>query len=139
MKRNVEDAEFSNLIREAYNWTCCRCNKYFPEGQRQGLHASHIYSRRHQATRFHPLNVVAHCYACHQWFGGNPVEGGRWAVDYLGESSIQTIGNLHRTACKLTKAQKDERRAHYKKEIDRVKKLRKEGHNGIIEVIPWES
>ena len=138
MKRDKLDALFSNVIREAYNWTCCRCGKYFPEGQRQGLHASHIHSRRHQLLRHYPLNVVAHCYACHQWYGGNPVLGGRWAVDYLGEGVIEILGDRLREKRKYTKADKEEIYAHFKEEEKRIKALRMAGDNGVIEVVPFD-
>ena len=138
MKRDKLDALFSTLIREAYNWTCCRCGKYFPEGSRQGLHASHIYSRRHTLLRHHPDNVVAHCYPCHSWYGSNPVQGGGWAVEYLGVGVIQMLEDRLRERRKYTKADKEEIYQHYKAEAERVKKLRMAGETGIIRIVPFD-
>lgn len=138
MKRDKLDDIFSKLIRESYNWTCCKCQKYFPEDRRQGLHASHIYSRRHKLLRWHPLNVVAHCYGCHQWFGGHPVLGGAWAVDYLGKGVIEMLEDRLRERRKYTKADKEEMYQHYKEEYERVRKLRMAGETGNIEVVPFD-
>lgn len=138
MKRDKLDALFSNLIRESYNWTCCKCGKYFPEGQRQGLHASHIFSRRHQLLRHHPDNVVAHCYTCHQWYGSNPVLGGAWATAFLGQGVIEMLTERMRERRKYTKADKEEAYKHYKQEDERVKKLRMAGEIGHIEIIPFD-
>jgi hypothetical protein len=138
MKRDKLDAVFSDLVRERANWTCERCGKYFPEGSRMGIHCSHIYSRRHAATRTHPLNAVAHCYACHSWYGGNPVLGGRWAESYLGTGIIQILEDLLRKPAKITKAEKEEKYQHYKKELQRLKKLRAQGKVGRIEFEGYE-
>lgn len=138
MRRDKCDEVFSHVMRESYNWTCSRCAKYFPVGNRQGLHASHIYSRRHMLLRWHPLNVVAHCFACHQWYGGNPVLGGRWASEYLGAGVIDLLMERLRDRRKYTKADKEEIYAHYKSERTRIEALRKAGAVGIIAVIPFD-
>jgi hypothetical protein len=82
--------------------------------------------------------LVAHCYACHQWYGGNPVLGGRWAVDYLGEGVIEILGDRLREKRKYTKADKEEIYAHFKEEEKRIKALRMAGDNGVIEVVPFD-
>jgi hypothetical protein len=43
-RRDKLDALYSQLIREANNYTCQACGKYHVEGERQGLHASHFPS-----------------------------------------------------------------------------------------------
>lgn len=138
MKRDKLDAIFSELVRERANWTCEWCGKYFPEGSRGGLHCSHIYSRRHAATRTNPLGAVAHCYACHLRYGSNPIEGGKWATSYLGEGTVQILAELLRTPVKYTKADKEEAYQHYKKEKERIKKLRMQGVTGRIEFTGWQ-
>lgn len=138
MKRDKHDAIFSLVIREAYKWTCCRCGKYFPEGSRQGIHCSHIFSRRHQSVRFDPNNAVAHCYPCHKWFGGNPIAAARWAGEYLGAGLLDLVEEKMRMTRKWTKAEKAEMYKHYKAEYERIRSLRMAGDNGIIQVIGYE-
>ena len=138
MKRTKLDAIFSELVRERANWTCERCGKYYPEGSRMGLHCSHIHSRRHAATRTHPFNAVAHCYACHQWYGGNPVLGGRWAESHLGKERIGVLDGLLRRPIKITKAEKEAAYQHYKKELSRLRNLRQMGKVGRLEFEGWQ-
>lgn len=138
MKRTKLDAIFSELVRERAGWVCERCGRYFPEGSRMGLHASHIYSRRHAATRTHPYNAVAHCYACHQWFGGNPVLGGKWAESHIGDERLGIVERLLQNPAKITKAQKEEAYQHYKKELGRIRDLRKQGKTGRLEFEGWQ-
>jgi len=139
MKRDKYDKLFSDLIREAYDWTCCRCGKYYPEGgSRQGLHCSHIFSRRNKSTRWHVSGAVAHCFACHQWWGSNPILASKWIREFMGRDRIDGIERLARLDGKAYNKAKDEIYAHNKKELERVKKLRKEGVRGVVELIPWE-
>jgi len=132
MKRDKYDALFSNMVRERDNWTCQKCNKYYPEGNRQGLHCSHIFSRRHRATRWEPYNAVAHCFACHQYLGGNPVVFEQWARGYMGDYVIDMLEEKHLTILKTTKVQMKEMYSHMKKEHARMLRLRKDGDTGLL-------
>lgn len=107
------DAVFSRYIRELDGWTCVRCGNSYEPGS-QGLHCSHIFSRRHKAIRWDERNSVAHCFACHAWYGGNPVEGGRWAVEYLGEETIDTLIRLKEQGRKWTVPELKELLAEFK-------------------------
>jgi hypothetical protein len=138
MKRDKHDALFSQLIREAYDWTCCWCGKYYPEGQRQGLHCSHLFSRRNKATRWHVWGAVAHCYGCHSRWGSNPLDGFSWATDFLGESRLEAVRSLAHSDGKAWVKAKEEIYAHNKKELERVLKLRKNGVRGVIELVPFD-
>jgi len=132
MKRDKFDKLFSDSIRERDNWTCQRCKKYYPEGQRQGLHCSHIFSRRHRATRWEPSNAVAHCYACHEYLGGNPVIFSQWAREYLGGYVLDMLDEKHRLIIKLTKHDKVEMYAHMRSEHARMLRERAAGDDGIL-------
>lgn len=72
IKRTKWDAVFSNAVRERDRWTCQRCNKYYPEGKRQGLHCSHFFGRARYSTRFDFDNCEALCHGCHQYLGSHP-------------------------------------------------------------------
>ncbi len=132
IKRDKIDKVFSDLVRERDNWTCQRCNKYYPEGQRRGLHCSHIFSRRHRATRWEPYNAVAHCYACHEYLGGNPVKFDQWARQYWGNYVIDMLDEKHNQIIKLTKKDKTELYEHLKSEYKKMLKLRAAGYTGIL-------
>ncbi len=114
IKRNKIDILFSKLVRQRDDWTCTACGKYYPEGRRQGLHCSHIFSRRHTATRWSFDNAVAHCFACHQRLGENPVDFTRWAEDRFGKGFIELLREKAHSVCKMTKAEKEELYQHLK-------------------------
>lgn len=137
MKRDKFDKLFSDMIRERDNWTCQRCEKYYPEGQRQGLHCSHIFSRRHTATRWEPYNAVAHCFSCHQYLGGNPVKFEQWVRKYWGDTIVDMLDEKHRMICKLTKKDKVELYKHMKTENARLLQLRRNGDTSQIHLVGW--
>ncbi len=137
MKRDKYDDLFSKMVRERDNWTCQKCGKYYPEGNRQGLHCSHIFSRRHVATRWEPYNAVAHCFYCHQYLGGNPVLFEHWAREYLGEYIVEMLTEKHNQICKLTRKDKIEMYEHMKSEYARMLVQRKNGDNGLLQFTGW--
>lgn len=137
MKRDKYDALFSKIIRERDNWTCQRCGKYYPEGNRQGIHCSHIFSRRHTATRWEPLNAVAHCFSCHQYLGGNPVIFDRWVRRYYNDAIVEMLEEKAMSVCKLTKKDKAELYEHMKSEYDRMMKLRRDGDTSQIRIVGY--
>ena len=107
LKNDKLDKVFSRIVRESHEWTCAKCGKRYERGS-QGLHCSHIFSRRCLSTRWLPSNAVAHCFYCHQWYGGNPVLGGEWAQDYLGAEKLESLKRRFHQTMKLSKADKEE-------------------------------
>lgn len=102
MKRDASDAAFSKLIRTRANWTCESCGTAYGPGA-QGLHCSHLFGRRSRATRWHSLNAFAHCFACHQYLGSNPVIFAEWAIEKLGREVVDRVRYLHGLTIKLSK------------------------------------
>ena len=62
------DILFSEYIRRRANWKCEACGKDYLNNH-QGLHCSHYWSRRREATRFDPENCIALCFYHHQLWG----------------------------------------------------------------------
>ena len=141
MKRDATDALFSELVRERADWTCEACGKVYPEGQRQGLHCSHFYGRRHRATRWSEINAASHCFGCHQKLGGNPVVFARWISKHLAElygaNVPAALEEKHNSIAKITKKDKKEMNVHFRAELKRLKELRAKGHAGRIEFVGW--
>ena len=117
MKRNKLDQLFSRYIRERDRWTCRVCGKQYPKGS-QGLHCSHIFSRRHSAIRYDERNAVAKCFSCHQWYGGNPVEGGEWARRELGDDVIDELMRLKQKPFKRSKQWEAEIEAELRRKLE---------------------
>lgn len=132
MKRDKFDIIFSNSIRLRDNFTCTRCKKYYPENERQGLHCSHIFSRRHKATRWEPLNATSHCFYCHQYLGGNPVLFEQWSRENLGSLVVDMLIEKHQRIIKLTKKDKVEMYKFMKEEYQRMLKIREYDNETIL-------
>lgn len=137
IKRTKHDDVFSKLVRERAGWTCEACDKYHPEGQRQSLHCSHIFSRRHKATRWHPDNAVAHCFSCHQRLGENPVEFTQWAEEKLGRERLERLQQRARQVVKMTKHDLEDLYQHMRAQYGQMLEQRKAGEVGRIEFEAW--
>jgi len=137
LKRDKIDKLFSLMVRERDNWTCQRCGTHYPEGSRQGIHCSHIFSRRHRSTRWDPLNAVAHCFSCHQYLGGNPIIFYNWARDYLGDEVIEMLEKKHRVIVKLTKTDKNDMYAFMRCEYNRMLDDRANGEQGRLNFLGY--
>lgn len=64
IKRRLVDRLYSKLIRIRDNLTCKRCG-HTHKGNSKGLHTSHYFNRRTEATRFDWNNCDSLCLACH--------------------------------------------------------------------------
>jgi len=138
VKRDKRDDMFSKLVRERANHTCESCGKYCgPHHDGGRLDCSHIFSRRHIATRWHPDNAVAHCFTCHQRLGENPVEFNRWAEDFLGKGLLDVVEELKNSICKMTKADKEDLYKHLKAEYAAMLEKRADGDTSRIEFKAW--
>ncbi|MCA9367531.1 recombination protein NinG [Candidatus Kaiserbacteria bacterium] len=137
IKRDKRDDVFSRLVRERAGWCCEHCGKYYPEGNRQGLHCSHLFSRRHRATRWDPHNCFAHCFSCHQYLGGNPVVFADWAEKRLGAGMIDLLREKAHSVIKLKKPDLEELYKHLKAELKAMESKRAGGERGRIEFAAW--
>ena len=99
IKTSNLDRLFSQYVRARAAWRCERCGA---QPKRQGLHCSHIFSRRHKGIRWHPSNAVAHCYGCHSYLGGNPRLFNEWARNYLGADTLEAMRQESATVTNLT-------------------------------------
>lgn len=127
IKRCPIDVAFSEYIRLRADWKCQTCDTYYPPERRQGLHCSHIFSRRHQGTRHDPDNAIAQCFGCHQRYGSDPVIFTEWAMSHLGPDRFQRLRIRAMTNTKFTKADKAMIHADIKKKIQELKMRRLTG------------
>lgn len=132
-RRDILDSLMSQLVRERAGWACESCGKYFPEGTRQSLHASHYHSRRKASTRFDPFNVFAHCFSCHKRLGENPHEFHHWARAKLGDREYELLAIRANTHIKRSKRDKEELKKEMKAELERMRQERRDGNGGRIE------
>lgn len=133
IRRTPSDALFSLLIRERASWRCERCDRYFPEGERQGIHCSHIFSRRNKSTRWHPLNAVAHCFACHLYLTENPIVFATWAEQHLGSDKYDELRTLASIPVRMTPDLTAHVLQNLKETWAWMRRMREEGVIGRIE------
>jgi len=91
IKRDSLDARFSKFVRSRDEWKCQRCNRFFEEGERQGLHCSHYFGRRKGGTRFDPANCDSLCFGCHQFFSENKAKYETWKALRLGKNNLYLL------------------------------------------------
>jgi len=137
VKRSIEDALFSDLVRERANYTCEACGRYFPPGERMALHCSHHISRRYNATRWAPMNAAAHCASCHLKFGDDPVLHGEWIKGHIGEQNYRNLKLAAECPTLLKKHDREDIRKELKAQLADMRKQRLNGHSGRISFDGW--
>lgn len=129
-----EDRYFSLCVRERAGNQCEVCGK---SSEYWRIDCSHLFSRRHLATRWHPQNAFAHCFQCHQKLGGDPVSFARWADKRLGPAKVEQLYVLSSTTLKLSKADKAYIAKHYRQEHKAMLERRKAGETGYLQFKAW--
>lgn len=136
IRRDKRDIVFSELIRLRPNYVCERCHRVFPD--KMGMECSHVYSRRHKATRWLPDNAFGLCRGCHRTLGENPIEHTYFAREKLGETRFQTLRHRAHTSVKYTKLQMEEIYQHMRGELKRLREMRADGETGYLEIISYD-
>lgn len=132
VKIKPADTWFSKCKREAQDWTCEKCGSKHERGS-MGLHNSHIFSRRHRTIRWCKENTQALCFSCHQWFGGNPADSGKWVEEFMGEGAIQLLREKRDSLMKVTKIEEKDIAKHYRLEHEKLLKRRADGETGVLD------
>ena len=133
MKRDKYDKLMSNLIRERANWTCERCEMYYPEGHRGGLEHSHIWGRRRHSIRWEPDAGIALCTGCHREVGSNHDAHEALARSILGDERYAEMKLLANTTRKWKPWEKDELYVQMKLALKDMEERRSMGHTGRLE------
>ena len=97
MRRTIEDAAWSTLIRERAGYSCEKCGKWYGP-KHSGLHAAHIFGRGNKSVRWDPENGVALCMRDHlYWAHSNPIEFAEWIKERLGPEKYESLRIRART------------------------------------------
>lgn len=132
IKINPADQAFSKCVRASVNYKCQRCGNQYDKSS-SGLHCSHNFSRRHRTIRWCKENALSMCYGCHQWFGGNPADSGRWLEQFIGEGALDILREKMNSKVKVTKLEEKEIAKHYRKELKKIQEKRDSGFDGDID------
>lgn len=119
MSKANADKWFSWAVRAAAAWKCQKCGASF-EPPTRVLQCSHLFSRVHNITRFHPDNAFAHCASCHAWLESRPPEFAAWATDFMGAEKYEALRRYHNRVARFRKSDYATIAAHYKNEYNRI-------------------
>jgi hypothetical protein len=136
MKIDKFDRRFSEVIREAANWTCEICQRYSTiEMGVWKMECSHDRSRRFPLTRYDPRNAICSCSGCHR----KTTEDHDYHVESFrkikGGEVRQTMRDLSNSRGRLKKFEREDIYLHWANELKRIKALRANGITGKIELI----
>lgn len=134
MKRTKHDKVFSDLVRERANYVCESCGMDCRHSPGY-LHCSHVVSRRHVTTRWHPMGANAHCASCHSKFTDSPFDHYDWCTDYWGKQGLEFIRRYSREIVNWRADIREEIYQHYRKELEHMLNLRNAGEMGRIEFV----
>jgi hypothetical protein len=139
IKRTPADKAFSDCIRSAAEWTCERCETYYPEGRRMGLHCSHYHGRGKWGVRFNVNNAEALCYGCHQYLGANPNLHTDHKLESIGQGAIDILQEKANDTSLGRAARRDAKdiAKHYREEFKRIHQLRLDGSVGKLTITSW--
>ena len=110
VKRDPLDSLFSKYIRLRDKGICQKCGQYL--GLTKGLHCAHYHKRRKQSTRFDPLNCLALCFGCHQYFDENREE--KFTPFMVARIGEEAFNKLEEESRKIVKINKEEKKAEIK-------------------------
>lgn len=138
MKRDALDAVFSDVIREAWDWTCAYSGLVFPERKGRDVHCSHFISRAYNSTRWYPDNAVCLSAAAHDYLGKHPDEHTDLIRKILGPVRYEWLKERKQKIFRYRPADKAAMRKHYASELERIRELRANGATGYVEVYPYD-
>lgn len=114
---------------------CVTCGKVLPITE---LDAGHYEPKnRSNALYFCHQNAAPQCTGCNRFKSGNITEYARWMLREYGQGHLDRLAEMRTMEMRWRVPDYEEMEAHYKAELDRMKKLRSEGVTGRIEVIGY--
>ena len=132
LKRSPADAEFSKCVRAAADYKCQKCGKQYDKSS-TGLHCSHNFSRRHRTIRWCKENALSLCCSCHEWFGGNPADSGKWLEDFIGAGQVDILREKMRSRLVVKKIEEKDIAKHYREQLKLIQARREAGECGYID------
>ena len=138
VKRDALDIVFSKAIREAYDYTCCKCEINYRHDTGY-VHCAHVHTRKHRSTRWNATyGAIALCAKCHRRFTDYPVEWGDFLRRYMGDSNYDEAKRLAWATRKYTKAEKNDMKIHYREQLKSLEKQRLDGQTGNLHLVSWD-
>jgi hypothetical protein len=93
-----EDALWAEAVKIRDDYTCQypSCGTYYPKGNRQGLHAHHIFGRSRMTTRHMVANGISLCFGHHMWAHSQVLDFHDWIRGFIGADEYDELRRLSR-------------------------------------------
>ena len=137
LKRSPADDSFSKCVRAAADYKCQKCEKQYDKSS-TGLHCSHNFGRRHKTIRWCSDNALSLCFSCHQWFGENPADSGKWLEEFVGIGTVDLLREKMRSKVKVSKLEEKEIAKRYREQLKIIQDKREGGEIGYIDFESWQ-
>lgn len=129
IKRDKYDKIFSDLVRDAAQFTCQRCGR-----EDSKMELAHNLGRRATWTRYDPRNAACLCTTCHFRIDENAYEKISLFTRLKGQETCELMRQRFSASFKTPKGFKDEIYEHYKNEVKRLKEIRMENYTAPFTV-----
>lgn len=142
VKLNTIDRTFSDALRESYDYVCqlpkCQFCHNVTLRNVGGAECCHGHGRRQLGGRWHPDNCLCLCHDAHGWLDTHPIE--KWDIwrRVLGDSRFDALKERMQQTFKYPQWERREINKHYREERKRIEGLRREGVQGIIELVSYD-
>jgi len=119
MTEKTLDKYFSKYIRlrdRIPGTDYCQCATCSTRKKWSEMDAGHFMSRRHKATKYNEMNVLAQCPACNRFNQGKQYEMGISVNKKFGEGTTDLLLAKSREPYKLNKFEIDEKGKYYREQ-----------------------
>lgn len=73
------------------------------------------------------------CYADHQWYGGNPLDSGKWLENEIGTGTVEILREKMNMKLKIPKTEEKLIAKHYREQLKIIEEKRLKGETGYID------
>lgn len=146
MKKKVHkdtiDKNFRDALKESYDYICqypdCPWCQNVELRYVGGAECAHGHSRKYLGGRWHPDNCLCLCHHSHAYVDTHEAE--KWALwrKILGDGRYDMLVERMRGIFKYPQWQRAEISKHYLEEKKRIQALRREGVQGVIELVAYD-
>ena len=111
-------------LRDADEQGFCRCFTCGFTADWKRFDAGHGIPRQHKATKYDERNVQSQCKRCNGFEGGKREVYKEEVNKRYGPQTWEKLEVMSRTTCKRDKFEIDVMTIHYKKEVEKLRKLK---------------
>lgn len=143
VKMATLDTSFRKAIHESYDHICsypncpdCGNNSF--RYSDVSIECAHFHNRRASAGRWHPDNVACLCHERHFYLELHNAEEAEFFETLLGKTRYGWLIERFQSTYRYKPWERAEMAAHYRTQMEKIKKKRALGETGVIYVSAWD-